>query len=248
MEAIQTLARGALPLTEEEWFAEILRDRNEHLRWVFTQLASERLAFAGTEIERCGSHFQKVCEEDPLPLIEEIEANADLFAHSTRQQIKVQEHTETIMLRRPAQETSPLKSNVNVQDTLHTTLYLRFPRLAGWMEQFAREIGKGSLGMAMIVRLKPGQVVHPHYDRGLYYAARDRYHLVLRSEGSEMQCAGQTQVWRPGEVWWFNNKLRHSARNPGANWRVHVIFDVLPARNQAMSERMRDWAYRGLVE
>ena len=33
-------------------------------------------------------------------------------------------------------------------------------------------------------------------------------------------------MW-PGELWWFDNKQHHWAKNDGEEWRVHYIFDLL---------------------
>ena len=82
-----------------------------------------------------------------------------------------------------------------------------------------------------VVRLNPHGKVYPHVDEGDYYKVRDRYHLVLRSPGgSSMNSGGEEVVFRDGELWWFNNKAVHDAFNPSAEGRIHVIFDVLPAR------------------
>jgi hypothetical protein len=72
-------------------------------------------------------------------------------------------------------------------------------------------------------------MVYPHIDYGDYYLKRDRYHLVLDSDGSEMTVAGETSIWKTGELWWFNNRVTHSATNLSKEkWRIHAIFDVLP--------------------
>ena len=86
----------------------------------------------------------------------------------------------------------------------------------------------------MIVRLRPKRDVGPHWDCGYYYLCRDRYHLVLRSSGSKMECSGLRANWSVGQAWWFNNNLWHSAANQGDDWRIHVIFDVLPFRNEEL--------------
>ena len=37
---------------------------------------------------------------------------------------------------------------------------------------------------------------------------------------------------KPGELWWLANKERHWARNLSAADRIHLIFDVLPGREE----------------
>ena len=44
---------------------------------------------------------------------------------------------------------------------------------------------------------------------------------------------GETVRMQEGELWWFDNKAVHDAFNPSAEGRIHVIFDVLPARPAA---------------
>ncbi len=71
--------------------------------------------------------------------------------------------------------------------------------------------------------------MYPHRDAGDYYRVRDRYHLVLRSPlGSFLRAGDQTVLMREGELWVFNNKIRHTAWNPARVPRIHLIFDLLP--------------------
>lgn len=37
---------------------------------------------------------------------------------------------------------------------------------------------------------------------------------------------------REGELWWFDNKAVHEARNDSASDRIHLIFDLIPADRQ----------------
>ena len=87
-----------------------------------------------------------------------------------------------------------------------------FPSVVAFIERFADDEG-AKLGRAKIVRLPPGSRVLPHRDRGEYYARRDRYHLILRSAGSWMRCGDEEVTMREGELWWFDNKEEHEARN-----------------------------------
>jgi aspartyl/asparaginyl beta-hydroxylase (cupin superfamily) len=95
------------------------------------------------------------------------------------------------------------------------------------MEGFARRLG-GTLGRAKIVNLPPGRRVLAHVDRGDYYARRDRYHLVVESDGCRMRAGDEEVVMGRGELWWFDNKAEHEAWNETASPRIHLIFDVEP--------------------
>ncbi len=109
-----------------------------------------------------------------------------------------------------------------------TEFYILFPKLTTFLEDFSVGL-KGSLARVNIVSLKAKGRVFRHYDAGKYYKKRDRYHLVLQSEGSRMKCGDEEVVWREGELWWFNNKLEHEAYNDSVDTeRIHVIFDIKP--------------------
>ena len=84
------------------------------------------------------------------------------------------------------------------------------------------------LGYVLIVRLAPGGVVDAHIDEGAYAYHSSRFHLALTGEpGSTLSVGGETQHFAPGELWWFNHKAVHSAKNDGETWRTHIIFDAV---------------------
>jgi hypothetical protein len=90
------------------------------------------------------------------------------------------------------------------------------------------------------VRLAPKGRVYRHIDEGEYYRIRDRYHLVLHSAAGSLLGAGDEWVrMQPGECWWFNNKAPHEAYNEADDWRIHLIFDILPhsSRNCLNNEK-----------
>jgi hypothetical protein len=120
------------------------------------------------------------------------------------------------------------ESQNDCQQVVDTENRPLFPYVSSLLERFA-ELERGDLGRAMLVRLKPMGRVYPHVDKGAYYAVRDRYHLVIQSKGgSPMASAEETVILQEGELWCFDNKSMHSAMNPSADWRVHLIFDLSP--------------------
>ena len=104
----------------------------------------------------------------------------------------------------------------------------RFPRALAFCQRIA-DLQRGELGRATLVALQPRGWVRPHVDAGAYYRVRDRFHLVLKSPGgSPLTAGGETVVMHEGELWAFDNKAEHDARNPSDEPRLHLIFDVLP--------------------
>ena len=179
------------------------------------------------------SHFLKITEfVDTAPMLAELDAAPRLWLVDTSRQRKVrcQRHTQNIYLRAPKKPLPPGAKNANdVHESRTTRMARRFPRTLAYCEGVAHALG-ATLGRATLVALLPKSRVYPHVDAGEYYRVRDRFHLVLRSPGgSPLTSGGETVVMHAGELWVFDNKAQHSADNPSAEPRVHLIFDVLPA-------------------
>ncbi len=197
------------------------------------QVASVASIQAATAAESANlKEFRLVDSQVNLrPLLEEVGAKASLWLHDTSRQdrVKVQRETNTIYLRSAVKPFPPGISNGNdVHPSKRTKLAQKFPVTMAWLKNFAQNIG-GELGRATLVRLAPRGRVYRHIDHGDYYRLRDRYHLVLYSPAGSLLGAGEEWVrMQPGEVWWFNNKAPHEACNEADDWRIHLIFDILP--------------------
>ena len=168
---------------------------------------------------------------DVRPLLEEIHAQQGAWFIQTGRQdkIRVQRDTNTIFLRGAAARPD-LNVNEN-QETRPTSVATLFPRAVAFMTEFAAEMNCG-LSRATIVRLKPKSQVYRHIDQGSYYFLRDRFHLVLLSPaGSVLMSGDETVRMQEGELWWFDNKQYHESYNESDEWRIHYIFDLLPAEH-----------------
>jgi len=219
--------------------------RNDFWRWWWSQFASEQVGVHHGSLDRTLSHFGRLMNGiDVAPFLQEIdEKPRNWLVNTKRKGIGVQQHTDSITLRRAEYNFVPGANNIDimmdVQESVTGQLAGQYPRLMSFLNGFSEQIGKGALSRAMIVRLTPRMQVGRHWDSGYYYLCRDRYHLVLRSTGSDMECAGVRRTWNVGELWWFNNNLWHSASNGGDDWRIHVIFDVLPHRNVPLVDEFK---------
>ena len=162
---------------------------------------------------------------DIEPFIGELNSLSFKWSKERGQMLKHHGDTENLKVR----EQVPIQGSTNFNNLLtrKTALYEHLPLLTNFLENFAQSI-RGNLGKVMIVKLKENGMVYPHYDKGLYYSLHDRYHLVLISEGGRMVSGSETQIFRRGELWWFDNKAQHVALNEHDSTRTHVIFDVLP--------------------
>ena len=178
------------------------------------------------------SRFLRIAEGlDVRPLLAELDAAPEMWLADTSRQRKVrcQRDTQNIFLRAARKPLPPGAKNANdVHETRTMRSAARFPEAVSFCREIASLHG-GELGRATLVALLPRGWVRPHRDAGDYYRIRDRFHLVLRSPGgSPLTCGEDAVVMQEGELWTLDNKVRHEARNPTDELRVHLIFDVLP--------------------
>jgi len=117
-----------------------------------------------------------------------------------------------------------------------------FPEIIKWVLDFARQHGSW-VSRAQIVVLEPHKEVYLHEDWGLYYALRDRYHLVLRSAGSLMISGSEQKIFHTGDVFLYPNKVMHGAKNIGEHERIHLIFDVLPRKKMILVFRFLHYLF-----
>ncbi len=195
-----------------------------------TASAEENTSFpATTDVT---SRFTRIAEKvDVEPFRSELDAASDLWLADTSRQRKVrcQRDTLNIFLRVARKPLPAGATNANdVHESRNARFAGRFPHALKFCQKIA-SLREGELGRAALVALQPRGWVRPHVDAGAYYRIRDRFHLVLHSPGgSPLTCGDETIVMRTGELWAFDNKTRHDARNPTDEPRVHLIFDVLP--------------------
>jgi hypothetical protein len=201
-------------------------------RYVFTAASSAVLGTARLPLLP-PRHFFRIASIDIGPILAELgQLTAEDWEQNSRHNMQVQSETRAIEL--SVREASGVRSRHN-QYLRASDNVRKFPSLMKWLNEISATQGEGMLQLARIVKLLPHGQVYPHVDRGVYYMIRDRYHLVLQSTcGSRMQCEDQISIWHPGEVWWFNNHVRHQAFNDSSEERIHVIFDVLPEKNRAL--------------
>ena len=198
-----------------------------------TKVTNDGITMPPPAADDTASRFTRVAEGvDVAPFLSELDAAPQMWLVNTSRQRKVrcQRDTQNIFLRVARKPLPPGARNANdVHGSRTAASAAQFPRALKFCEEIAA-LQNGELGRATLVALQPRGWVRPHIDEGAYYRVRDRFHLVLRSpEGSPLTAGGETVVMHEGELWTFDNKAEHDARNPTAEPRVHLIFDVLPA-------------------
>lgn len=177
-------------------------------------------------------NFALIEHLDIRAIQKEIGKRESLFKFDSRKHLKSHQHTESIYLR----AASPLPGE-NVGDTENVVdLYATsFPITMTFLNAFAKR-RDAKLFTVVVTKLKPYCEVLPHIDEGTAYLTKDRYHIVVNSEGSVMECDGEKSIWSEGQLWWFNNKKMHAAYNNSGKGRIHVIFDLKPLHLGGVAE------------
>lgn len=166
----------------------------------------------------------------PAPFLKELEAVPAAWDLATGRQekIEVQREAKAIPLRGLRQSQRFGRARRDVHESRWTTGSRRFPRFRAFLQEVAAA-QDCLLGRAKIVCLPAGRQVYPHIDRGDYCRLHQRHHLVLVSAlGSWLKAGDEVVRMREGELWWFDNRQVHEARNDGGEDRIHLIFDLLP--------------------
>jgi hypothetical protein len=107
-------------------------------------------------------------------------------------------------------------------------------------------IGARDLGHITLIMMRAATTLPPHTDgmgggkcarcqavgasQCLYFARfPNRFHCVITSNSDcWFEAGGETVCMRPGELWWFNQKVEHGVRNAGNTDRIHLLFDAGP--------------------
>lgn len=83
------------------------------------------------------------------------------------------------------------------------------------------------MGGILVTRLAPGGRILRHSDRGAWHAGRYncKCYVVLEANARcVVECDGDEQVFRPGEIFEFDNLRPHSMSNDGTTMRTTAII------------------------
>jgi hypothetical protein len=170
-------------------------------------------------------------------LCKHLDCESDLWKENTWRQdyaldgFSPQRDTEAVMFRwAPENKIESVRDSINV--TNHPNLN-EIKEIVPFLCACADIAGATELGRAFVAKLKPGGVVDPHQDYGIYADHFERFHLVITSDPGNLffvqDHKGQVESvhMRPGEFFWFNHKCTHWAINNSKRARMHLIVDMV---------------------
>ena len=188
-----------------------------------------------------GEMIKLLASDAPIePLVKELEAFPDLWKENTWRQdytvklerpVSPQKDTQALMFRwAPENTIESVRDSLEVRN--HANI-IQFHDILPHICTCADIAGAKELGRAFVAKLKPGGLVIPHQDYGMYADHFERFHLVLTSDpGNRFFVQDhnghvESAYMEPGQFFWFNHKCIHWAVNESSTPRMHLIIDMV---------------------
>jgi len=180
-------------------------------------------------------NFQPISTFDPVPVLNEIMRQPDLWAADTYlsdYQGGPFAETETIFLRFPrAARSEQERANGDEHECVWMDGAIHLPSARPLIFALMSKVQGERLGRVMITKLRPGARIYPHADTPSHAQYWDRYHLVIKSgPGCNFRCGDEVIHMPPCSVWWFQNIHEHEVTNNSADDRIHMIVDIRTSR------------------
>jgi len=93
--------------------------------------------------------------------------------------------------------------------------------------EIMKEVDGERLGGVLITKLSPGGKIKPHTDAGWHASYYDKYYIPIQNKkGSVFGFEDGIITPEEGDVWWFNNSVRHWVENNTDEDRIAMIVCV----------------------
>jgi len=99
--------------------------------------------------------------------------------------------------------------------------------LAPLLNVIAARLARGrKIARIQFAWLGAGSTIEPHRDTSITLLYSHRVHVPLATNDQvTFECGEESIVMREGELWTFDNTLRHAVYNRGETPRIHMIVD-----------------------
>jgi aspartyl/asparaginyl beta-hydroxylase (cupin superfamily) len=99
--------------------------------------------------------------------------------------------------------------------------------LAPLLNEIATRLARGrNVARIQFAWLGAGSTIEPHRDTSVTLLYSHRVHVPLATNDQvTFECGEESIVMHEGEIWTFDNTLRHAVYNRGETPRIHMIVD-----------------------
>tara|TARA_B100001750_G_C15195120_1_gene440809 strand:- start:15 stop:533 length:519 start_codon:yes stop_codon:yes gene_type:complete len=121
---------------------------------------------------------------------------------------------------------SSRQSLLRHKDSSPTEVYSNYKKLHKFLSEF-EDIYGGKVIKASYYIIPVGRKISKHADLGLEkrFEEADRFHLVI--SGSYVYTVeAERNIFKEGELWWFDNQKQHEGRNNNTIDRINLVIDV----------------------
>lgn len=119
---------------------------------------------------------------------------------------------------------------INDIQTVPYPAWAALPSLRRLVLDLLHRVDGVQLGRCIVTKLPPGGQITPHVDQGAPAEFYTRYQIVLQSlPGALFHSGDETVGFRKGDVWWVDNRVKHSVVNNSADDRIVCIVDIRSA-------------------
>jgi hypothetical protein len=173
-------------------------------------------------------NFLRVGEVDPLPLLNAIARQPELWNQNTlRTQHPNTAHGQADDIWIWFNDVSDPSGVINDVQVIPYPAWQLLPQVREIVFNLMRRVEAVQLGRVLITRLAPGKAITPHVDGGAPATFYTRYQIALQSlPGVQFRAGEEVVQFRSGEVWTFDNTQEHEVINNSADDRIALIIDV----------------------
>lgn len=187
-------------------------------------------------------HFLKIAGGvDVLPALHALQARPELWNRDTlRTAHPSSPHVECddIWVWFNAVDPANPEATIDAVQVRPYPAWRELPQLRPLVLDLMRRVEGVQLGRVIVTRLKPGGRIAPHVDEGAPARVFRRYQVALQSlPGCVFRIEDEAVSFQAGEVWWIDNRSRHSVENNSADDRIVLIVDVRLDHDEFGSDR-----------
>lgn len=179
-------------------------------------------------------HFTQLGNIDIIPLLLQIERNPELWnEEGGRRERSDSPHNGLGDIWLRYRTRSELHDQASYNEKFFPCIwypaYQVLSEVKPILQLIMTRIGGTALGGTLITKIPPGGAVKPHSDALSWHANyyNTKVYVTIKSNPNVVNwCSGESLVFKPSEVWTFDNLKEHSVYNEGADDRITLMTAI----------------------